>query len=157
METVDLDPTDEEILALLNENARTPDEELAEQVGVSAAEVSERIERLQEEGVITRFTTMFDTSKLGYVSVAFGFSVEPGKADEIANLLSQYDNIYKLWILSGRHNIIAHANFRDITEFQEFSSETLHDIDGIANYETSIATKSVLNDGSALPVSESGE
>ena len=94
METIDLDPTDEEILALLNENARTPDEELAEQVGVSPAEVSERIERLQEEGVITRFTTMFDTSKLGYVSVAFGFSVEPGKADEIANLLSQYDNIW---------------------------------------------------------------
>lgn len=147
MDTVDLDAADEQILSILSETARTPDEEIAEAVGLSTAEVRERIERLQSEGVITKFTAMIDTSKLGYISVAFGFSVEPGKADEIATRLSEYDNIYKLWILSGRHNIIAHANFRNITEFQAFSSDVLHDIDGIANYETSIATKSVLNEG----------
>lgn len=150
MKTVEIDDVDEQILAILNENARTPDEEIAEAVGVDEDEVSERIARLRDDGVITKFTTMLDPSKLGYIAVAFGFSVEPGKADEIADLLIQYDNIYKLWILSGRHNIIAHANFKDITEFQSFSSETLHDIDGIANYETSIATKSVLNEGDVV-------
>lgn len=154
METVDLDSTDKQLLSMLNDDARTPDDELATALGISADEVAERIERLRDEGVVTKFTAMLDTSKIGYLSVAFGFSVEPGKADEIANDLSQYDNIYKLWILSGRHNIIAHSNFKDITEFQSFSSNVLHEIDGIANYETSIATKSVINEGGVVLLDE---
>jgi DNA-binding Lrp family transcriptional regulator len=145
-----MDEVDERILALLNEDARRPSEEIAAEVGVPAGEVDDRIHRLQEEGVITKFTAMIDPSKLGYVSVAFGFSVEPGEADRIAQQLSELENIYKLWILSGRHNMVAHANFTDITEFQEFSHETLHKMDGINNYETSIATKSILNEGSVV-------
>lgn len=150
METVDIDATDEAIIAILNEDSRTPDEEIAEQVGVPPHEVNERIDRLQADGVITKFTAMLDASTLGYVTVAFGLSVKPGNTDDIATQLSEYENIYKLWILSGRHNIIAHANFRDITEFQKFSSDVLHSIDGIANYETSIATKSVINEGDVV-------
>lgn len=150
MEQADIDSTDEQILVLLNEDARMPDADIAAEVDITVDEVTERVERLQEMGVITNFTAMLDTSKLGYISVAFGFSVEPGKADKIADKLAEYENIYKLWILSGRHNIIAHANFKDITEFQQFTSETLHHIDGIANYETSIATKSVLNEGGVV-------
>jgi Lrp/AsnC family leucine-responsive transcriptional regulator len=150
METVDLDAVDEQILSILNANARQTDEEVASGLDISTAEVTKRIERLEETGVITKFSSMLDSSKIGYISVAFGFSVEPGKTDDIAEMLSQYDDIYKLWILSGRHNIVAHANFKDITEFQEFSSGTLHEINGIANYETSIVTNSVLNEGGVV-------
>jgi DNA-binding Lrp family transcriptional regulator len=154
METVDLDATDEQLLSILNDDARRSDERIADTLGIPPEEVGERIERLQERGVITKFTSMIDTSKLGYISVAFGFSVEPGRADEIADSLSEHDNIYKLWILSGRHNVIAHANFEDITEFQEFSSEVLHEINGIASYETSIATSSVINEGGVVLTDE---
>lgn len=150
MELVELDDEDEHILSILNEDARTPAEDIAAEVGISTEEVESAIERLQEEGVITKFTTMLDTAKLGYISVAFGFSVEPGKTDEIAEELRKYDNIYKLWILSGRHNLIAHANFKNITEFQDFTSNNLHNIDGITSYESSIATKSVLNEGGVV-------
>lgn len=154
METIDLDATDEKLLSVLNDDARRSDEEIADVLDIPSEEVGERIERLREDGVITKFTSMIDTSKLGYISVAFGFSVEPGKADHIAESLSGYDNIYKLWILSGRHNIIAHANFQDITEFQEFSSEVLHEINGIASYETSIVTNSVINEGGVVLTDE---
>lgn len=154
METIDLDATDEKLLSVLNDDARRSDGEVADVLGIPTEEVGDRIERLRESGVITKFTSMIDTSKLGYISVAFGFSVEPGKADDIAESLSGHDNIYKLWILSGRHNIIAHANFEDITEFQEFSSDVLHEISGIASYETSIATSSVINEGGVVLTDE---
>lgn len=147
MSTVDFDAVDGQILEILNEDARTSNEAIAERIDSTPEEVDRRIERLREDGIIKKFTAMLDTVKLGYISVAFGFSVEPGKTDEIAEALSQYENIYKLWILSGRHNVIAHANFEDITGFQEFTSNNLHDIDGIINYESSIATKEVLNEG----------
>lgn len=150
MADVDVDEVDKEILAVLSDDARTSNGDIASRVGITEEEVERRVQDLVEDQVITKFTAMIDPAKLGYVSVAFGFSVEPGKADEIASTLSQYDNIYKLWILSGRHNVIAHANFEGITEFQEFTSETLHDIDGITNYETSIATKSIINEGNTI-------
>lgn len=150
METYEMDAVDERLLEVLNEDARRPSEEIAEDLDLAVEEVDDRIQRLQEEGVITSFVAMFDPSKLGYVSVAFGFSVEPTEADRIAQKLSEHENIYKLWILSGRHNVIAHANFTDITEFQEFSHEVLHSMDGINNYESSIVTKSILNEGSVV-------
>lgn len=146
----ELDDTDRTLLRLLNENARQSDEELAAQLDTDAEEVGERIERLKDDGVITKFTAMIGPEEMGYVSVAFGFSAQPGKTDAIARELSEYENIYKVWVLSGRHNLIAHGSFNDITEFQEFSHEELHDIEGINNYETSIATRSVLNEGSVL-------
>lgn len=147
---IDIDDVDRRLLRLLTEDARRTDEELAGELGLDPEEVSDRIDRLREEGVVTKFTAMLDPEKLGYISVAFGFSVEPGRADEIARELRDRENIYKLWMLSGRHNIIAHASFKGIHEFQQFSHDVLHDIDGINNYETSIATRAILDEGSVL-------
>ncbi|UHQ95136.1 AsnC family transcriptional regulator [Haloterrigena alkaliphila] len=60
----DLDETDMEILRLLGEDARRPFSDIAEQVGLSGPAVSDRVERLQEAGVIDRFTVDVDRSQL---------------------------------------------------------------------------------------------
>lgn len=60
----DLDETDLEILQLLMANARRPYSEIADVVGLSAPAVSDRVERLQETGIINRFTLDVDRSQL---------------------------------------------------------------------------------------------
>jgi len=60
----DLDETDMEILQLLLANARRPYSEIAETVGLSAPAVSDRVARLEEAGVINRFTLDIDRSQL---------------------------------------------------------------------------------------------
>jgi len=60
----DLDETDMEILQLLLANARRPYSEIAEAVGLSAPAVSDRVARLEEAGVINRFTLDVDRSQL---------------------------------------------------------------------------------------------
>ena len=60
----DLDETDMEILQLLLANARRPYSEIAKAVGLSAPAVSDRVARLEETGVITRFTLDIDRSQL---------------------------------------------------------------------------------------------
>jgi Lrp/AsnC family leucine-responsive transcriptional regulator len=60
----DLDETDLEILQLLLSNARRPYSEIADVVGLSAPAVSDRIERLEETGIISRFTLEVDRSQL---------------------------------------------------------------------------------------------
>ncbi|WP_245180805.1 Lrp/AsnC family transcriptional regulator [Haloarcula amylovorans] len=60
----DLDETDLEILQLLMSNARRPYSDIADIVGLSAPAVSDRVARLQEMGIINRFTLDVDGSQL---------------------------------------------------------------------------------------------
>jgi len=60
----DLDETDLQILRLLMSNARRPYSDIADTVGLSAPAVSDRVARLQEAGVINRFTLDLDRSQL---------------------------------------------------------------------------------------------
>ncbi|RKD89269.1 AsnC family transcriptional regulator [Halopiger aswanensis] len=60
----DLDETDMEILSLLAENARRPFSEIGEHVGLSGPAVSDRVERLQETGIINNFTIDVNRSQL---------------------------------------------------------------------------------------------
>jgi DNA-binding Lrp family transcriptional regulator len=60
----DLDETDLEILQLLMSDARRPYSDIADAVGLSAPAVSDRVAKLQEMGVIERFTLYVDRSQL---------------------------------------------------------------------------------------------
>lgn len=60
----DLDDTDLEILQLLLSNARQPYSDIADVVNLSAPAVSDRVARLQEMGIINRFTIDVNRSQL---------------------------------------------------------------------------------------------
>ena len=60
----DPDETDLEILRLLLSDARRPYSDIAEAVNLSPPAVSDRVARLQEAGVIRRFTLDVDRSQL---------------------------------------------------------------------------------------------
>ena len=59
-----LDETDVRILELLVADARRPYSDIADEVGLSPPAVSDRIDRLEESGVIRRFTADVDRSQL---------------------------------------------------------------------------------------------
>lgn len=60
----ELDDTDLEILRLLGENARRPFSDIADEIGLSAPAVSDRVTRLQDIGIIKRFTLDVDRTQL---------------------------------------------------------------------------------------------
>jgi len=60
----DLDDTDRRILELLVEDGRRSYSDIGDVVGLSGPAVSERVSRLQELGVIRRFTVDVDRSQL---------------------------------------------------------------------------------------------
>ncbi len=59
-----LDDTDLEILQLLSEDARRPYSDIADHVGLTPPAVSDRVNRLEEQGVIRGFTVDVDQSLL---------------------------------------------------------------------------------------------
>ncbi len=65
-ESAGADRTDIEILDILSMNARTPAVEIAKRLGITAKTVVSRIRRMEKEGIIVGYRTMFDIGKLGY-------------------------------------------------------------------------------------------
>ena len=73
-----MDKLDIKILSLLQENARYPLKYLAEKVSLSSPAVSARIERLEQQGIISGYHASLDTITLGYHITAFiNLSLEP--------------------------------------------------------------------------------
>src|SRR5690349_3710952 len=66
-----LDDTDRRILAALQEDGRASYAELARTVSMSASAVTERVRRLEDSGVISRYSAVIDPERLGLTILAF--------------------------------------------------------------------------------------
>jgi DNA-binding Lrp family transcriptional regulator len=152
--TAELDNVDKQILEVLHDQGRAAYNDIGNELGITGNTVRRRMNRMREEGIIRKFTVMTDPAKLDYLTVAFGLSTEAGRTDEIAEELADTDCVYKLWVLSGTHNIIFDARFENTEHLQSFTHEVLHAVEGIASYESSIVTKAVIDEGSTVLLSE---
>ncbi len=90
----DLDETDREILRLLLEDARRPYSDIADVVDLSAPAVSDRVDRLQEVGLIRGFTVDIDRDLLAAgTPVLVTVTAEPGAAEEVQTALAAADRV----------------------------------------------------------------
>ncbi len=78
---VNTDRTDQEILGLLEENARRTMGDIAERVALSTSAVKRRIDRMEQAGVITGYTVVVDHAKIGRPVQAFTEVRFAGTAD----------------------------------------------------------------------------
>ncbi|MFB6228464.1 MAG: AsnC family transcriptional regulator [Halobacteriales archaeon] len=94
-----LDDTDMEILSLLAEDARRPFSAIGDEVGLSGPAVSDRVDRLREEGVITQFTINVDRSKLrAGVPVFVRVTVSSGSVEEVRDRVREAEGVEHLFV-----------------------------------------------------------
>ena len=60
-----LDAIDRQILTILQRDARLPNTELADEIGLTPAPTLRRVRRLEEEGIIQRYVALLDHKKVG--------------------------------------------------------------------------------------------
>ena len=81
-----LDKKDQEILAVLQNNARMSNLELAERVNLSPTPCARRVKQLEEAGVITGYRLVTDPRKLGYqLAVFIAISMDKHTAERFSN------------------------------------------------------------------------
>lgn len=99
-----LDETDLEILRLLSEDARRPYSDIADCVDLSPPAVSDRIDRLVEQGIIREFTIDVDRSKLQYsVPVLVTLRPKPVAVESVYELLGDLDRVeHRFQLADGR-------------------------------------------------------
>lgn len=99
-----LDDIDRTILRLLVEDARRPFSEIAEQVDRSPPTVADRIERLQELGLIKRFTVALDRSRLSEgLPMLVDLAVTPGATERVKTGVLDLDGVEHVFTTSEGH------------------------------------------------------
>lgn len=66
-----IDDMDRKILKILQDNARTPNSEIAEKIGMAPSATYERVRKLERKGIIKGYEVRLDSEKLGAGLIAF--------------------------------------------------------------------------------------
>lgn len=103
-----IDEKDRKILEILRNNARISYSEIARILNISDVAVIKRIRKLEQLGVIKKYTVVVNPEKLGYSSISItGIDVEPEYIFKIISILKEKDYVKYLALTSGDHSIIA--------------------------------------------------
>lgn len=99
--------TDQELIALLRENARASTAELARRLGVSRSTVQSRIERLESRGVITGYgVRLAPDYEKGLVRAHVLLTVTPKQSDRVVRDLRARTAVRALHSVSGSFDMI---------------------------------------------------
>ena len=111
----DLDAVDARLLRRLETDGRTSIADLARALGMAAPSVAERLKRLEEAGVIRRFTVEIDPAALGYALAAY-MRIRPtsGQVAAVAKLLGELPEIVECDRITGDDCFIARAHVRSV-------------------------------------------
>ena len=111
------DPTDVEILRHLVEDPRLGISELARRVGMSAPAVRERVQRLEDTGVIAGYRLALDPKALGYTVMVFiRIRPNPGQLQIIADIARDMPNVVECHRITGEDCFIVKAYLHDLEE-----------------------------------------
>lgn len=137
-----LDRIDFEILKGLQDNARISNKELAEINGISPSTCHERLRRLNEAEVITRYTAEVDPSVLGIgvqamISLRMGQHTDASSASLFKDL-SQRDEVVNVYLVAGSKDYLVHVAAKDVQHLREIVVDSYSARPEISNVETSL-------------------
>jgi Lrp/AsnC family leucine-responsive transcriptional regulator len=120
-----IDAIDQKILMILQENARTPNAEVARQLGMAASAIFERIKKLEERGVLRAYTAQIDPAALDLSLLAF-VSVRTEDAvgtDFTARSLSQRPEVQEVHHVAGEDCYLAKVRVKDTAALSKLMKE----------------------------------
>ncbi|WP_096390103.1 Lrp/AsnC family transcriptional regulator [Halopenitus persicus] len=116
-----MDELDRQILSVLRRDSRTPYTEIADRVGTSEGTVRNRVERMNEEGVIERFTV---TTRTGNVKAMIEISVEVNvDTSAVGERMADWEEVDFVWQVSGEDDIVLVVDAVDTGAVNELITE----------------------------------
>ena len=115
------------IIQILQKNARTPLKEIAAQVFLSSPSVSARIEKMEQEGVITGYAARVNPLYLNYHIKAFiNLEVEPYQKKEFYPFIQAIPNVIECNCVTGDYAMLIEVAFQTTVELDHFINELQH-------------------------------
>jgi len=119
----ELDRTDRKILDILQRQGRISMTDLAEQIGLSTSPCSERVRRMEREGVITGYHARIDPQAVGktlLVFVEITLSSKSGDVfDQVREELLHVPEVMECHLVSGGFDYLIKARLRAMSDYRD--------------------------------------
>ncbi|HHW91316.1 MAG TPA: Lrp/AsnC family transcriptional regulator [Firmicutes bacterium] len=139
-----LDEIDNQILAILTEDARISFAELGRRVNLSRVAARERVQSLVERGVIEKFSVVVDPRKVGYhISALIELEVEPYSLATITEKIINEEPVFRVHEVSGSSKLHIHALFEDIDHLHRFMAANIYSLRGVVKVKCEILLRSL--------------
>ncbi len=125
----DIDRTDRKILDLLQRQGRISMTELAEQVGLSASPCTERVRRMEREGVITGYHARVSPEALGktlLVFVEIKLAAKSGDVfEQVRRELLHMPEVMECHLVSGDFDYLVKFRLKGMGEYRHLLGNIL--------------------------------
>ena len=130
-----------EILKLLEKDARTTPEQLAVMLNCSVEDVNNIIDELESNGTILGYKTIIDWEKTDYESVTAMIEVKltPQREsgfDRVAEKIYNYPEVKSVYLMSGAYDLSVLIEGKTLKEVALFVSQKLATIDAVMSTAT---------------------
>ncbi len=135
-----------DLIKLLNQNARFSNEELATMLGTTPEDVATQIEQLEKNGVIKGYSVIFDESLADkdMVMAIIELKVTPQKDcgfDELAKTIMMYDEVDSISLMSGSYDLSVTVKGKNLQDIALFVAQRLSTIEGVLSTTTHFILK----------------
>lgn len=123
-----VDLIDHKIITLLKLNSRQSFAEIGRHINLSPSSARERVQKLQDIGIIKKYTLTVDNYKLGFgLEVFVMLKLFTGKLAIFMKNINTFPEIKESYRITGPHNIHMRVVLKDQIHLQQF-------IDKMINY-----------------------
>jgi Lrp/AsnC family transcriptional regulator for asnA, asnC and gidA len=136
-----IDKLDEKILKLISGNARIPFLEVARECNVSGAAIHQRIQKLQNIGVIKGSEFILDANRIGYNTCAYMgiFLKDANLFKDVVDELHKIPEVVECHYTTGQYAMFIKIYAKNNKDFLRIIHEKLQPIRGISSTETIIS------------------
>lgn len=145
-----LDKTDLSILALLQEDGRTSNVELARRVGLTAPPCLRRVKALEQSGIIKSYHAALNGPALGYTITVFAMVSLKSQAERDLKAFEDHvatlPEVRECHMLNGEIDFLLKVVARDLQSFQTFLTTHLTSAPNVASVKTSLTIRTSKNE-----------
>ena len=130
----------DQVLQLLQQNAKLSAGEISALLGSPEADVIAHIDALEKEKTILGYQAVVDPGHSRDLVASFiEVKLTPereGGFDRIAQRISRYDEVWSCYLMSGGYDLIVVVRGKSLHEVAQFISEKLSTLDGVLSTAT---------------------
>jgi DNA-binding Lrp family transcriptional regulator len=152
----------EELLKILENNARLPVEDIAAMLNKTPVEVSSMMDDAKTKGLIKGYKTLIDWEKVGAerVEAVIELRVSPKKSrgfDEIATTIAAFDEVESVLLMSGGYDLQVIIKGKTFQEIALFVAKRLSPLDNVLSTTTHFVLHTYKKEGRDYTCEETDE
>jgi DNA-binding Lrp family transcriptional regulator len=144
-----------EILKILEEDARKTPQQIATMTGIPLSKVKETIKQAERDRTILRYKAMVNWDKLGdeQVTALVEVRLEPQRDvgfDAISERIYRFPEARSVYLLSGTYDLAVFVTGKTMQEVASFVTQKLAPLEGVRGTATHFLLKRYKEDGEVL-------